>query len=202
MYAAAARGSSADGEARALLGCPAGAFGSCDLHAEDVLGRAVGALRERLAAMPTWAARLAVLDEGLLGLLGTRRGGLAVEPPRPVADAWRAIVAASGRVDIGELAYEVGWSDRQLRKRFAAETGLTPKTAARVVRFDRARRLLAGRLRAGRPAAPADLAAECGYGDQAHLSREFTALAGCPPWRWAAEEFRNIQAGAHLGLAT
>ena len=41
----------------------------------------------------------------------------------------------------------------------------------------------------------ADLAADCGYFDQAHLAREFRALAGCPPSQWLAEEFRNVQAG-------
>jgi Domain of unknown function (DUF6597) len=40
------------------------------------------------------------------------------------------------------------------------------------------------------------LPAGCGYFDQAHLAREFRALAGCPPSQWLAEEFRNVQAGA------
>jgi len=44
----------------------------------------------------------------------------------------------------------------------------------------------------------ADLAVECGYFDQAHLAREFRALAGCPPSQWIAEEFRNVQAGNWL----
>jgi AraC-like DNA-binding protein len=42
----------------------------------------------------------------------------------------------------------------------------------------------------------ARLAAECGYYDQAHLAREFRALAGCPPSVWLAEEFRFVQASA------
>jgi Helix-turn-helix domain len=66
----------------------------------------------------------------------------------------------------------------------------------RVVRFDRARRLLQRRVAtAGQPELAA-LAAACGYYDQAHLAREFRALAGCPPSRWLAEEFRNVQAAA------
>jgi AraC-like DNA-binding protein len=40
----------------------------------------------------------------------------------------------------------------------------------------------------------ADLAAAAGYYDQAHLAAEFRLLAGCPPSRWLAEEFRFFQA--------
>ena len=75
-----------------------------------------------------------------------------------------------------------------------AETGLTPKSAARVTRFDRARRLLQRQAGAGQPATLADIAVTCGYYDQAHLAREFRELASCPPSAWLAEEFRNVQA--------
>ena len=66
-----------------------------------------------------------------------------------------------------------------------------------VIRFDRARRVLAARAATGRPTCLADLAVSCGYYDQAHLAREFNSLAGRSPSLWVAEEFRNIQAGAH-----
>jgi AraC-like DNA-binding protein len=102
---------------------------------------------------------------------------------------------------VSELAAGTGWSERHLTSRFRAEIGLTPKAAARVIRFDRARRLLVRHLT--QPAASgyrlADLAADCGYYDQAHLAREFRTLAGCPPSQWLAEEFRNVQAGNWLG---
>ena len=77
---------------------------------------------------------------------------------------------------------------RHLTNRFRAEVGLRPKEAARVVRFDRARRL----LHAGRPARRRGRRA--GYFDQAHLNREFRALAGCSPTRWLADEFGFVQA--------
>jgi AraC-like DNA-binding protein len=91
---------------------------------------------------------------------------------------------------------ETGWSGRHLAGRFRAEIGLTPKTAARVIRFSRARNLLITRVTADREHSLADLAACCGYFDQAHLAREFRSLAGCPPSQWIAEEFRNVQAGS------
>jgi AraC-like DNA-binding protein len=100
-----------------------------------------------------------------------------------------------GTVPIADLARETGWTPRHLGTRFRNEFGLTPKAAARVVRFDRARRLLQRRVEAGGAPALADLAAAGGYYDQAHLAREFRELAGCAPSRWLAEEFRNVQAG-------
>jgi AraC-like DNA-binding protein len=77
--------------------------------------------------------------------------------------------------------------------------GLAPKAVARVMRFDHARRRIGDAAAAGSAAGPlalslADVAADSGYYDQAHLAREFRELAGCPPTQWIAEEFRFVQA--------
>jgi AraC-like DNA-binding protein len=172
--------------ARALFGMPAGELASLDVEGSDVLGPLAREIQERLRAAPTWPERFAALDRLLLARIGA--GGAGPRPgPRPeVARAWRVLLAAGGQASVPDLAEETGWSERHLRSQFLAEIGLTPKAAARVIRFDRARR----RLQAGArgPARLADLAADCGYYDQAHLDREFRALAGCPPTRWLAEE--------------
>jgi transcriptional regulator GlxA family with amidase domain len=120
------------------------------------------------------------------------RSGVSSE----VRHAWRCLLTSRGTTPVTELAAETGWSDRHLRARFWAETGLAPKEAARVIRFHRARGILQGRAVAGQSLGLAGLAAECGYFDQAHLDREFGLLAGCPPTIWVAEEFRNFQAHA------
>src|ERR1700727_1696485 len=49
-------------------------------------------------------------------------------------------------------------------------------------------------LRSGGRVGVAQLAAQGGYYDQAHLDREFGALAGCAPTAWLAQEFRSVQA--------
>jgi len=170
---------------RALLGLPAGELASVDVDLAAVLGdRKAEELRGRLRAATTWPTRFAAVDAALAGLVAAR--GAEVHPD--VAHVFRRLLAAGGNVAVGALAGEVGWSARHLTNRFRGETGLGLKEAARVIRFDRARRLLTPDVRL------ADLAAQAGYFDQAHLAREFHALAGCSPSRWLADEIGFVQA--------
>ena len=62
---------------------------------------------------------------------------------------------------------------------------MPPKTVARLIRFERAVDL----LRTSPGMRMADLAADCGYFDQAHLNREFRSLAEMTP-RECAFEFQ------------
>ena len=179
--------------ARALLGLPAGELAELDLPAEAVLGGVCAELRDRVRSAAGWPERFAVLDEILLRRIGP---GPGIAPE--VSWAWRQLLREGGAIRVSELTAGTGWSSRHLTSRFRAEIGLTPKAAARVIRFDRARRRLVHKLTAGGDYLLADLAADCGYFDQAHLAREFRALAGCPPSQWLAEEFRNVQAGNWL----
>ena len=181
--------------ARALFGLPAGEIAGADLDAADVLGRFAGQIRERLLAARGWTERFAVLDR----LLSRRLDGYPAVRPE-VAWAWDRLLRSTGAVSVSALAAEVGWSSRYLNRRFGVEIGLGPKTAARVVRFDTARRLLQRRLAGGGELGLASLAAECGYFDQAHLARDFGEFAGCPASRWLREEFRNVQAAAVVPL--
>ena len=70
------------------------------------------------------------------------------------------------------------YSERQLHRRCVAAVGYGPVLLRRVLRF----RQFVSRIDAG--AACGDLgvlAAEAGYADQAHLTRESRDLAGLPP---------------------
>ncbi|GAB2616166.1 AraC family transcriptional regulator [Paractinoplanes abujensis] len=165
---------------RALLGLPAGELAGLDVDAASLLGeRAVAEIRERLVAAPGWAGKFALLDEWL----GRRTSATEVRPE--IAYAWGRVL---GNAPVRSVAAEVGWSGHHLTDRFRAETGLRPKEAARVARFDRARRA----LRPGRLIA--EVAAACGYADQSHLVREFRSLARCTPSEWLADQFDFVQA--------
>ncbi len=169
--------------ARRLLGLPAGELAALDVDPADVLGSSE--LVERVRAARTWHERFAAAEDVL------RRGAGGGDPAPEVAEAWRLTVAGGGRLPVAEIARRVGWSERHLTARFRAETGLRPKQAARVARFDRARRSLAARPRPDLAA----LAAATGYADQAHLTRDWRAFTGLPPLRWLAAEFGFVQDG-------
>ncbi len=176
---------------RALFGLPAGELSHRDVRGDDLLGPVASELHERVNGATTWNARLAAVDTVLARVL---RPDVAVRPE--VSFAWQRILATGGAVTIAALAAEVGFSSRHLDTTMRRETGLGPKSAAKVVRFDRAKRMLMAN-----PRTVAEVAAACGYFDQAHLARDFRDLAGCSPSRWLAEEFRNVQAETDGPLA-
>ncbi len=91
------------------------------------------------------------------------------------------------RAEVGELAGRLEVGERQLLRRCRAAAGYGPATLRRVLRFRRfVTRVDAGEGGPGRGDL-ARLAADTGYADQAHLTRECARLAGLPPAALAAQ---------------
>ncbi|HYN94129.1 MAG TPA: helix-turn-helix domain-containing protein [Pilimelia sp.] len=169
--------------ARALLGVSAAELAGHVVDLADLFGARAGDLVEQVRRAAGWAERFAVLDAALL-----RRLCAAPRPaqvPAEVARAWQLIFASQGPARVAAVAADIGWSRRHLAARFRQATGLTPKQAVRVARFEAARGLL---LAPSRPALAA-VATGCGYADQSHLAREWRAMAGCSVGAWLREEF-------------
>ena len=167
---------------RSLIGVPSAALAGRVVDLFEVWKPAAGELVERLMLSTTWEHCFAILDEIFLRALRP------VSPPPAVASAWQMLARAHGCLSIRELAREVGWSRRHLTERFNAELGVTPKTAARILRFENACRTVMDH----RPTL-ADTALSCGYQDQAHMTREWRALAGCTLKAWIARELPFLQ---------
>ena len=99
-----------------------------------------------------------------------------------VTHAWDQITTSRGAVSVHDLCRETGWSNKHLLARFREQIGVTPKRAARMVRFESTLRRVAGATSvAGSRPDWARLAIECGYADQAHLIREFGEFTGTTP---------------------
>ena len=170
--------------ASALLGVCAAELSGLAVDLADLLGRRGVGLVDSIQSAPSWRERFGLLDAGLLQRLNARPAMV----PAEVQEAWR-LIFAGGEMRVAAVAKHVGWSRRHLSERFRLVTGLTPKQAARIARFEAARGLL---LSPGRPSL-VGVATGCGYADQSHLAREWHALAGCSIDTWLREELPFVQ---------
>jgi len=175
--------------AQALLGCRSAELLGPGDHGHEVLGRAATELHDRVGSRTDPDGWLDEVERWLRCRTADARR-TSVRPE--VAAAWQVAQATQGRCRVEDLARTVQLSPRQLRALMLAETGLSPKQLCRQFRFDG----VVARLADG-DCTLAQIAAENGYADQAHLAREFRQMAGCTPTQWLAEERRNIQDGGH-----
>ena len=153
-----------DGLGPALLGVPADQVRDTSPRLADVWAPpAARELAERVAADPARA---------LEGWLARR---LALCDVDPLGAALVRMARAGGGA--AAMADAAGLGPRRLHRRCCALFGYGPRHLLRVVRMDRA----LAQARAGHPLAR--VAHDCGYADQAHLTREVRDLAGAPPRR-------------------
>ena len=145
-----------------------------------LLGRRADLLAEALHAADGWPARFALLDAAL----PTWAAATPARATEPLRRAWSELVRSGGGLPVGELAHRSGRSTRQLEYLFREQIGLAPKTAARVLRFRNAVRLIG---HGDRPLV--DVATACGFSDQAHMNREFKAMSGRSPRRFRGERY-------------
>ncbi|MHA6757629.1 helix-turn-helix domain-containing protein [Streptacidiphilus sp. PAMC 29251] len=159
-----------------LFGVPMSEWAELSVPPEDLRRLPWAELPERLAQLPDWHSRFALLDR----VLGTALdSGPAVSPE--VTWAWRTLQGTCGRIRVEELAAQTGWNRRHLERRFRGQTGLTPKGAAQVMRLQAALRL----KEAG--ASWADASTQAGYYDQPHFDRVFKTMTGRTPSAFQSE---------------
>lgn len=162
--------------ARRIFGMPMNELTGRMPALEDVLGAEGAALRERLGEAENWESRFDVIEGFLLARLGK-----SPEAGPEVTWALDRIAASGGRAKVAAIADRLGWSRKHLARRFAEEVGLGPKCVSRIVRLNSAMAVAKTDSDGW-----ADIAARCGYADQAHLVRDFRELAGTTPVAWAA----------------
>ena len=141
-------------------------------------------IADRAPQLQSWDGVFSFLDGAL-----AERLGQASNAESMAAWAWSRLRASSGRLFIGSLRRDLDLSHKQLLTQFREHIGMLPKETGELARFNRV-------LRKSRdPFQPrfATLALECGYHDQAHMSREFKTFAHGTP-----SEIRRMVAGFTL----
>jgi AraC-like DNA-binding protein len=89
------------------------------------------------------------------------------------------VANSSGQILLADVARECGLSRQYFTKAFKATTGLAPHRWLQQHRIDRAKQFLSG---ASLPIA--DIAIQCGFADQSHLTRVFGRIVGTSPAQW------------------
>ena len=147
------------------------------------------ALMQAHAALATEPSGGLAVEEAVLHAVGALRPHL--RPGLPARGRERAEHAAvrrarahlrerwDQRVTLMQLSDAAGLSRFELVRRFRECSGVTPHAYQTNLRVEEARR----RLAAG--AAPAEVAAACGFADQPHLNRVFKRAVGVTPGRYA-----------------
>jgi AraC-like DNA-binding protein len=160
--------------ATSFLGISLGELGDSIMPLDEVIGRRRAAeMHDRLESAAGWDHAFS-----LLGYYLQPAGDPNLDPK--LRWAWKTIERAAGQVRIEWIAGEIGWSRRHLAASFRRQFGVTPKLAARLFRFQRATRLLQARL------PPGEVAAACGYFDQAHMNLDFAGFGAHTPGTIAA----------------
>lgn len=103
--------------------------------------------------------------------------------------ALRQIHQRQGQIRVGSLADDLNMSQKHLERLFQRYVGHTPKSYARIVRFQSALQVLtipgAGDV--------AGLANQLGYFDQAHLINDFKDFTGLTPGQYQAKKSRVVE---------
>lgn len=161
------------GAARLLFGGPASELGERHTSLGDLWGRGATELRDRLGETGSLEDAVAALESELAARMPKVRG---IHPA--IAGALDELARGAR---IGDVVDAAGLAHARFIALFRRDVGLAPKQHCRVLRFQRARVALDD------PGASiADVAALAGFADQAHLTREFGAIAGITPGEYRA----------------
>lgn len=161
------------GAAAAVLGMPAGEIENSAVSLDTLWGREACALIEQMANTADDAARVALLTAALQRRISSE----TTLNQQRASHAARLVVRAGGRVSLRQAADAVNLGERRLQQLFFEHVGISFRAWSRLSRLHACLRLI--RRQPG--PAWADLAAEAGFYDQAHLANEFRALCGLSP---------------------
>lgn len=149
-----------------LTGFPASDFSDRSVSVEEVFGARGGLLMERLSELRSSHRALSVISDFLSReWIGHNRAASL-----PFSRCHR----------VEDMAAQAGLPIRTLHARLMQHVGLSPK---RLLRIERLHRALVGSQ--DRSIAWAEIAANSGFADQAHMIREFHDLLGESPTVWS-----------------
>ena len=163
---------------RPFFNIPLDEFRNTDIPARDIGDRDLSELSDRVLNEGNTAKAVELIERFLIARLF-----------RHEAHTFRRIEAALREINVNpetSVSRAAGiacLSERQFSRIFSENVGTRPKDFMRIVRFQRALHT----MQIGPATSLAQLAAGCGYYDQAHMIREFREFSGYTPLEYTAE---------------
>jgi len=166
------------GGASAFTGLPLDEVRNSVVDLDAVWTDGPRSLRDQLLEAATPFAKFRILEEALLAHW------------RKVAPRHRAVLYALEHftrqpqgITVGKVTNEIGLSPRRFIEVFTGQVGMTPKMFCRVRRFQQ----VLNEIRHSRNVVWTDIAADCGYYDQAHFINDFKEFCGVTPGDYLEE---------------
>jgi AraC-like DNA-binding protein len=155
----------------ALFSMPASELTNQMVDLNVLFGNAGAELQEQVFLTATMQERVAIISRFL-----ESKFDLNLENDRHIIAALHTINTYNGAVNAVHLAKQACLSQRQFERKFKELSGFTPKSYAKIVRFEFALNCFLHN-----PQSFTDLALSCGYYDQAHFNHDFKTLSGYTP---------------------
>lgn len=174
-----------------LLGIPLHESIDASYSAEDIFGREITEVHERLHEAEDSVSIKEIVEQFLL------KQSRRLRPAMPFDKAMLELLKQNGNIAIEEIASLGCLSLRQFERVSKARIGISPKLFARIVRFSKAYRIREEQSHLSWT----QIAHECGYFDQMHFIKDFKTFAGITPSLIEKELERQparMQAGLRL----
>lgn len=161
----------------AFLHLPVSLLRNREISGYDLEDGSLNELAARVGECGDDGACVDAVERWLLARLAGAGGTRAERNVRRVAATVRCLFARP-ETPVTELASVACWSKKQFERVFCATVGMNPKEYARIVRFQKAMKLL---QQDSSNLCLAQIAYRCGYADQSHFIREFRQFSGHTP---------------------
>ncbi|GEM_PF-3509899 len=165
------------GAFQTIFGIPAHEVKNKVLFMDKFWGKGGKEWAEKLRQAPDTDARMKVFQDELI------RRAPTFKPPDPyLTKAIDFMRESGGKITVEELSRRLGYTERQIERKFEDGLGLTPKEYQRVLRC----RLVVLRMMNGDFKDWAELVDDYGFADQGHLIRDFKSFMGMAPEKFLA----------------
>jgi AraC-like DNA-binding protein len=154
-----------------LFGVPIRELSNQYYNCEELVGPEIRDLWHAMGATTSFEKRVRLAEGFLLQKAARAHGRTSIME----AAIW--LLKHRGSLKIRDVAYETALSVRQFERRFADELGMSPKTFAKIARFQ----LVLDAKVAHSELSWLLLAHRFGYHDQMHMNRDFQGLSGFSP---------------------